>query len=81
MFGSEVPENFNNEVDDYTLQQVPKFICLGSIFPKVKKKDTKQRIKNVKDVINNKKQLLYSNKLCLEIKNKLIKRCICSVSL
>jgi hypothetical protein len=45
------------------------------------KEDTIQRVKEDKVMFINKKQLLYSKNLSLEIKKKLIKSCICSVAL
>jgi len=44
------------------------------------KEDIIQRIKEAKVMFNNKKQLLCSNNVSLEMKKKLIKSCICSVA-
>jgi hypothetical protein len=64
------------------LKQVPKHRYLGSIFTEdVKnKEDTAQQIKDARVMFNNKKQLLCSNNLSLEVK-KLIKSCIWNVAL
>jgi len=45
------------------------------------KEDIIQRIKEAEVTFNNKKQLLCSNNLSLEMKQKPIKSCICSVAL
>ena len=68
---------------DNTLKQVPTFQYLGSIITEDRKnkEDIIQRIKEAKVMFNNKKQLLCSNNLSLEMKKKLIKSCIWSVAL
>ena len=65
-------ENINITIDDNTLKQVPKFKYLGSIIIEdgKNKKDIMQRIKEAKATFNNKKQLLCSNNLSLEMKKK-----------
>ena len=70
-------------MDDDALKQVPKFKYLGSIFTEDGKsnEDIIQPIKEAKVMFNNKKQLLCSNNLSLEIKKKLIKGCIWGVAL
>jgi len=75
-------ENINIKIDD-ALKQVPKFKYLGSIFTEdgKNKENTIQRIKDAKVMFNNKKQLLCSNSLSLEMKKELIKSCIWSVAL
>jgi len=65
MVCSQAPGSINIKADDNALQQVPKFKYLGSIFTENGK---------------NKKQLLCSNNLSLEMKRKLIKSCIWSVA-
>ena len=74
MICSKVPENINNKMDDNALKQVPKFKYLGSIITEdgKNKEDIIQLIKEAKVLFNNKKQLLFSNNLSLEIKKKLI---------
>jgi len=76
-------ENINIKMDDNTLKQVPKFKYLGSIITEdgKNKEGVIQRTKEVEVMFNNKKQLLYSNNLSLEIKKKPIKSCIWSVAL
>jgi hypothetical protein len=70
MVCSKDPENINIKVDDDALKQVPKFRYLGSIFTEDRKnkEDIIQRIKVAKFMFYNKKQLLCSNNLSLEIK-------------
>jgi hypothetical protein len=82
MVCSNEPENINMKVDDDALKQVPKFKYLGSIFTDGgnNKEDTIKRIKGTKVMFNNKKQLLCSNNLSLEIKKKLTKSCIWSIA-
>jgi hypothetical protein len=65
------------------LQLVPKFKFLSSIFTEdgKNKEDIVQQIKEAKVMFNNKKQLLRSNNLSLEIKKDLIKSCIWIVAL
>ena len=69
-------------MDDDALKQVPKFRYIGSIFTEdgKNKEDTIRRIKEAEVVFNNKKQILCSNNLSLEIKKKLIKSCIWCVA-
>ena len=69
-------------MDDDDLKQVSAFKYLGSIFTGdwKNKEDTIQRIKESKVMFNNKKQLLCSNYLSLEMKKKLTKSCIWSVA-
>ena len=76
-------ENSNIKMDDNALKQVSKFKYLGSIITEDRKNQEYiiQRIKEAKVMFNNKKQLLCSNNLSLEIKKKLIKSCIWSVAL
>ena len=76
-------ENINIKMDDNTLKEVPKFKYLSSIFieDEKNKEDIIQQIKEAKVMFNNKKQPLCSNILSLDIKKKLIKSCIWSVSL
>jgi len=80
---SKNPENFYIKMDDDALKQVKKFEYLGSIFTEdgKNKEDIIQLIKKAKVMFSNKKQLLCSNNLSLEMKNKLIKSCIWSVAL
>jgi hypothetical protein len=82
MVCSKIPENFNIKTEDDELKQVPKFKYLGGIFTEdgTNKEDIIQRIKEANVLFNNKKQLLCSNNLSLEIKNKLIKNGIWSVA-
>jgi len=69
-------------MDDDVLKQVPKFKYLGSIFTEDgESKEDVIRVKEAKIIFNNRKQLLCSNNLGLEIKKKLIKSCIWSVAL
>jgi len=76
-------ENISIKMDDNAVKQVPKCKYLGSIITEdVKnKEDIIQRIKEAKIMSNNKKQLLCSNNLSLEMKKKLKKSCIWSVAL
>ena len=76
-------ENSNIKMDDNALKQVSKFKYLGSIITEDRKNQEYiiQRIKEAKVMFNNKKQLLCSNNLSLEMKKKLIKSCIWSVAL
>ena len=82
MVCSKDPENINIKMDDDALKQIPKFMYLGSVFTEdwKNKEDTIQRIEEAKIMFNNKKQLLCSNNLSLEMKKKLIKICIQSVA-
>jgi hypothetical protein len=82
MVCSKNPENINIKTDDDELKQVPKFKYLGGIFTEdgTNKGDIIQRIKEAKVLFNNKKQLLCSNNLSLEIKKNLTKNCIWSVA-
>jgi hypothetical protein len=66
---SKDPANFNINMDDDALKQVPKFKYLGSIFTEDGKnqEDIIQRIKEATFIFNNKNQLLCSNNLSLEI--------------
>jgi len=70
-------------MDDKDLKQVPKFKYLDSIITEdgKNKEDIIQRIKEAKVMFNNKKQLLCSNNLSLEMKKKRIKSCIWCVAL
>ena len=65
-------ENINIKMDDDVLKQVPKFKYLGSIFTEdgENKEDIIQRVKEAKIIFNNRKQLLCSNNLGLEIKKR-----------
>jgi len=76
-------ENINIKMGDNALKQVQKFKYLGSIITGdgKNKEDIIQRIKEAKVMFNNKKQLLCSNNLSLEMKKKLTKSCIWSVAL
>ena len=69
-------------MDDNNLKQVPKFKYLGSTITEdgKNKLDIIQQIKEAKVMFNNKKQLLCSNNLSLEMEKKLIKSCIWSVA-
>jgi hypothetical protein len=80
---SKYAENINIKMDDDALKQVPKFKNVGSTFREdvENKEDIIQRVKEPKIMFNNKKQLLCSNNLVLEIKYKLTKSCIWSVDL
>jgi len=80
---SKDPENINTKMDDDPLNYVSKFKYLGSIFIEdgKNKEDIIQRIKEAEVMFNNKKQLLCSNNLSLEMKKKLVKNCIWSVAL
>jgi hypothetical protein len=72
-------ENINIKMDDYALKQVSKFkYLLGSTITEdgQNRKDVMQRIREAKVMFNNKKQLLCSNNLSLEMKKTLIKSCI-----
>jgi hypothetical protein len=56
--------------------------AIGCIFTEdVKNKEDIIRVKQTKIMFNNKKQLLYSNNLSLEIIKKLTKSCVWSVAL
>jgi dephospho-CoA kinase len=68
-------ENINIKMDDDIVKQVTKFKYLGSIFTEDGKneEDIIKRFKEAKVMFNNKKQLLCSNNLSLEMKKKLIK--------
>jgi len=70
-------------MDDNLLKQVPKFKYLGSIITEdgKNKEDIIQWIKEAKVMLNNKKQLLCSNNISLEMKKKLTKSCIWNVAL
>ena len=70
-------------MDDYALKQVSKFKYLGSTITEdgTNREDIMQRIREAKVMFNNKKQLLCSNNLSLEMKKTLIKSCIWSVAL
>jgi hypothetical protein len=82
MICSKDTENINIKMDDDALRHVSKFKYLGSVFTEDgEKKEDIIRVKGGKIVFNNKKQLLCSNNLSLEIKNKPIKSCIWSVAL
>ena len=83
MVCSKDPENINIKKDDNALKQVPKFKCPGSIITEdgKNKEDIIQRIKEAKVMFNNTKQLFCLNNLSLKMKKKIIKSCICSVSL
>ena len=65
-------ENINIKIDDNALKQVPKFKYLGSIITEdgKNKEGVIQRIKEVEVMFNNKKQILCSNNLSLEMKKK-----------
>jgi hypothetical protein len=69
------------KMDDNSLKQILKFKNLGSIFTEDgKNRDIIQGIKEDNVMFNNKKQLLCSNKLSLEIKKNLTKlylECCC----
>jgi len=79
MVCSKDSENINIKIDDDALKEVPNS---SSIFTEdgKNKEDTIQGIEDAKVVFNNKKQILCSNNLNLEIKKKLIKSCIRSVA-
>ena len=83
MICSKDSKNINIKMDDDALKQVPKFKYLGSIFTEgwKNKEDIIQGIKEPKFMFNNKKQLLCSSSLSLEMKKKLTKICIWSVAL
>ena len=83
MLCSKDPENINIKMEEDALKQVPKFKYLDSTFTDdgKNKEETIQRIKEAKVLFNNKKQLLCSNNLSLEMKKNLIKSCIWSVAL
>jgi hypothetical protein len=70
-------------MNDGALKQVPKFKYLSGIFTEDEKnkEDILKRIKEVKAMFNNKKQLLCSNNLSLEIEKKHIKSSVWSVAL
>jgi hypothetical protein len=70
MVCSKDAENLNIKMDGDALKQVPKFKNLGNIFTEdgENKEDIIQRVKEAKIMFNNKKQLLCSNCLILEIK-------------
>jgi hypothetical protein len=70
-------------MDDDAPKQVQIFKYPGSLFTEdgKNKEDIIKRIKEAKFMFNNKKQLLCSNNLCLEMKNKFINSCIWKVSL
>jgi hypothetical protein len=70
MVCSQNPENINVKTDDDALQKAPKW-DIYRIWKN--KEDIIQRIKEAKVLFNNKKQLLCSNNLSLEIKMKLIR--------
>jgi hypothetical protein len=73
MVCSKESENTNIKINDNALKQVPKFKYLGNIITEdgKNKEDIIQRIKEAKIVFNNKKQLLSSNNLSLEMKKKI----------
>ena len=75
MVCSKDSEIINIKMDDNTLKHVPKFKYLGSIFTEdgKNKEDIIQQVKEAEVLFNNKKQLLCSNNLSLEMKKKLIK--------
>ena len=83
MVCSKDPENINIKKDENAVKQVPKFKYLDSIFTEdgKTKEEIMQRIKEAKVMFNNRKQLLCSNNLSLEMKKKLIRSCIWSVVL
>ena len=72
--------NINIKMDDKSLKQVSKLKYLDSIIIEdgKNKKDIIKRIKEAEVMFNNKKQLLCSINLSLEIKKKLIKSYIWS---
>jgi len=76
-------ENINIKMDDYALKQVSTFKYLDSTITEdgKNKEDIMQRIREAKVMFNNKKQLLLSNNLSLEMKRALINSCIWSVAL
>jgi len=80
---SRFSENINIKMDEDALKQVPKFKHLGSIFTDdgENKEDIIQRVKEPKIIINNRKQLLCSNNLGLEMKRETLKSCIWRVAL
>jgi hypothetical protein len=82
MVCSKDSENIHIKMDD-ALKHASKFKYLGSIFTEdgKNKEDTIQRIKEAKGTFNNKKQLLCSNNLSLEIKKEMYKNNIWSVAL
>ena len=79
---SKDPENIKIKMDEDALKQAPNFKYLDSIFTEdgKNKEETIQRLKEAKVMFNNKKQLLYSNNLSLEMKKKLRKSCIWNVA-
>ena len=76
-------EKINIKMADYALKQVSTFKYLGSTITEDGKnrEDIRQRIREAKVMFNNKKQLLLSNNLSLEMKRALINSCIWSVAL
>ena len=70
-------------MDYEAVKQVPKFKYLGSIITEdgKNKEDIIKRIKGAKIMFTNKKHILCSNNLSLEMKRIIIKSCIWSVAL
>ena len=77
------PETCRAKINKYLHQVGNWLLYLGSIFTEdgKNKEDIIQRIKEAKVTFNNKKQLLCSNNLSLEIKKNLTKSCIWCVAL
>jgi len=75
MVCSKDPENINIKMDEDVLEHVPKFKYVVTIFTEggKTKDDIIQRIVEANIMSNNKEQLLYSNNLSVELKNKLQK--------
>jgi len=75
MFRSKIPKIINIKTDEDVLKQVPKLRYLSIIFAEDGKNKWNiiQRIKETKVMFNNKKQLLFSNNLSLEMEKKCIK--------
>jgi len=76
-------EKINIKMADYALKQVSTFKYLGSTITEDGKnrEDIRQRIREAKVMFYNKRQLLCSNNLSLEMKRALIKSCTWSVAL
>jgi hypothetical protein len=83
MICSKCSENIDIKMDDNALKQVPKFRYVVSTITGGWKntEDIIQRTKEAKVMFNNKKQLLGSNNVSLEMKKNIIKSFIWSVAL